>query len=1039
MNGAAPEPPEPYIGPRPFRTEDSHLFFGRDREKHEVSSLVLANKFLLLYAASGTGKTSLVNAGVLPLVGGKLEVWPTVRFQGAPEATRSVENVYTHAVLSQWAEPDERSQLAETTLADFLADHPPQTRLASLPVPRLLIFDQFEELFTTHPNRWPQRQAFLEQLTEASDADPDLRVLIVMREDFMSRLLGFYDTLHRGPKDRYFLEPLRQPAAELAIRRPLEGTSRSFAPDAVEHLIKRLMTSRVDLGGATAAIVQGEFVEPVLLQVVCQTLWSVLPNSISTISRQDVDKFADVDTALARFYSDAVQKAAALGYVTEAQIREWFQENLLTHPGGTRAAVNEGPTTTKGMPNQVVKLLEGTLLRGEWRAGSRWLEITHDSLLRPIERSNSDFFRATFASADTALAQGADALAAAVKDQWNRAAFEAGLQPKPIPLRWKLKSQLFASSPTAAAGPGHFPALPGLPGAGRGRRQDGGPADLLPLYGGLGSGRVVITGAPGSGKTATAVLLVLTVLAYREQVSSRERALVPVPVMFTLSGWDPYTQRIDDWVTARLKQTYPVFQTGEGAAQAAELMRTGRVAVILDGFDQIPAELRPVALRALSQQAVFRLVLLGRTEEMAAAFRLSILDGAVEIELQDIDSATAAGYLAEFQSDEAQTGMQELINRLHHDARGPLAEVLSNPATLTLVRDAFRGLDNARRLLGPADAADHGLTGADIEGLVLDQVLPAAYASRPGEPLPRYQLQTAQRTLSYLATRMNQDATRDLAWWRVPAWTARAPQVIVFGLVLGVVFGAVAGIGAAPAFGLAFGAGAALVFADVFALMNARRRGSRSPIRAASPQRPASSRGSWTPVQVMSSRRSAFGAWLVGGLVVTVVFGLGGRLLFGQVDGHVFRLVGGFLYGLALGLVFGFSQPSEATSPLSPRAFWQQNRDRGLGAGLLGGLMTGVSGGLVFGLAGGLAAGLATAAAIVITAFPDTWVAAVAFGQLALSERTPVRLLRFLEDARERNVLRNVGPVYQFRHPRLQDRLARTGPASHDRGPAVLP
>ena len=46
------------------------------------------------------------------------------------------------------------------------------------------------------------------------------------------------------------------------------------------------------------------------------------------------------------------------------------------------------------------------------------------------------------------------------------------------------------------------------------------------------------------------------------------------------------------------------------------------------------------------------------------------------------------------------------------------------------------------------------------------------------------------------------------------------------------------------------------------------------------------------------------------------------------------------------------------------------------------------------------------------------------FARLAVSDRTPVRLMRFLEDARSRNVLRTVGPIYQFRHARLQDRLA---------------
>ena len=53
-----------------------------------------------------------------------------------------------------------------------------------------------------------------------------------------------------------------------------------------------------------------------------------------------------------------------------------------------------------------------------------------------------------------------------------------------------------------------------------------------------------------------------------------------------------------------------------------------------------------------------------------------------------------------------------------------------------------------------------------------------------------------------------------------------------------------------------------------------------------------------------------------------------------------------------------------------------------------------------------------------------TWAASLAFTQLAARQGTPVRLMRFLEDARDRNILRTVGPVYQFRHARLQDRLA---------------
>ena len=102
----------------------------------------------------------------------------------------------------------------------------------------------------------------------------------------------------------------------------------------------------------------------------------------------------------------------------------------------------------------------------------------------------------------------------------------------------------------------------------------------------------------------------------------------------------------------------------------------------------------------------------------------------------------------------------------------------------------------------------------------------------------------------------------------------------------------------------------------------------------------------------------------------------------------------------------------------------------GLGFGLAFGLVVGFMGGPAIGLAAGLTAGIAVGLTLGPAAgfmYSMTWVASLAFAQLAVRRRTPVRLVRFLEDARDRNVLRTVGPVYQFRHARLQDRLA-SGP-----------
>jgi len=344
------------------------------------------------------------------------------------------------------------------------------------------------------------------------------------------------------------------------------------------------------------------------------------------------------------------------------------------------------------------------------------------------------------------------------------------------------------------------------------RLRGGRISDLHAVYGGLGSGRLVIAGSPGSGKSGAAVLLVLAALEYREQVPVAERAQVPVPVMFTLHGWDPGTQRMQGWLAARLQQTYPLLAGKSGARKAAGLLATGRVTVILDGLDEIHEQLRPVALRALSQQAHFRLVVLTRSAEMAAAASQGLLEGAAALELQAIDPAAAARYLTGAQLHPAPPGWRELTDRLRRDPASPLAQALSSPLTLTLVRDTYRTGDDSRGLLAFCDASDPAVTSEDIVDHLLDRVLPAAYAERPGEPPPRYDPQTAEHALRCLAARMNQDGTRDLQWSQIRSWAPAAPRSIATGLLFGLAVGLAGALTIRPTFGLVAGISAAVLF-----------------------------------------------------------------------------------------------------------------------------------------------------------------------------------------------------------------------------------
>ena len=137
--------------------------------------------------------------------------------------------------------------------------------------------------------------------------------------------------------------------------------------------------------------------------------------------------------------------------------------------------------------------------------------------------------RAVPAAAGGELDRAADLLAVAVRTQWERAAGERGLAAEPIPVSWSRPSLALAGSVAAAAASSRFAVLPGLAPASEAQLAACQIDDLHAVYGGLRSGRLVVAGAPGSGKTSVAVLLVLAALQHRDRARAKDRGKVPVP------------------------------------------------------------------------------------------------------------------------------------------------------------------------------------------------------------------------------------------------------------------------------------------------------------------------------------------------------------------------------------------------------------------------------------------------------------------------------------------------------------------------------
>jgi ABC-type branched-subunit amino acid transport system substrate-binding protein len=381
---ATEERHNPYVGPRPFEREDANRFFGRAREIRDVVSLIVAQRVLLLYSASGAGKTSLMKAGVLPVLEEEkgFDVLPVARLRsGDPPQDR---NVFTFGLLSSIGKEQPRS----SSLGQLLEQRPKRAN-ASL---RALVIDQFEELFTAYPERWHERAGLFEDLRQASDADPGLRIVLATREDFLAQLDPFTLLLPGGLRTRFRLERLNRASALAAVKGPIAETGRTFAAGAAEALIADLLQFQVETDSGNRADVEGEFVEPVQLQVTCRNLWNELPPDVNEITTEHLRIFGNVDQVLAEFYDDSVRAAAAASKLPERRLRRLIEDELITSVGTRGTAYRTGETTGK-IPNAAIDELESKhLVRAEIRAYARWYELTHDRLIKPIRTSNERHF-----------------------------------------------------------------------------------------------------------------------------------------------------------------------------------------------------------------------------------------------------------------------------------------------------------------------------------------------------------------------------------------------------------------------------------------------------------------------------------------------------------------------------------------------------------------------------------------------------------------------------------------------------------------------
>ncbi|MBK8174037.1 MAG: TIR domain-containing protein [Rhodospirillales bacterium] len=233
----------PYRGLRPFREEDEPFFFGRSAFTDALTTAAVRQPFVAVIGASGSGKSSVVRAGLIPRLrkGEGAQVWDALTFVPGDRPLINLAAALLPALQGDLSEVDRLAEIGR--LAAHLADGTVGLRdvlarvLAKQPgTDRLLLFvDQWEELYTLCSDD-VVRRAFIEHLLGATATDA-VHVVLTLRGDFVGHALASRELSDRLQDAVVTVGPMTREELTETITRPAERVGLVFETGLVESIL----------------------------------------------------------------------------------------------------------------------------------------------------------------------------------------------------------------------------------------------------------------------------------------------------------------------------------------------------------------------------------------------------------------------------------------------------------------------------------------------------------------------------------------------------------------------------------------------------------------------------------------------------------------------------------------------------------------------------------------------------------------------------------------------------------------------------------
>lgn len=355
---SAPLPDSPYKRLDYYGEQDRALFWGRDREIERLAALIHAHRLVLVYGASGTGKTSLLQAGVIPRLKYSEPGYAVIAVRALEDVRVSIH----HAIARQI---DDGAFAPGESLLETL------DRAIEKLGPIVLVIDQFEEFFV-HLDVETRRQIVDELAMVYEAQDVPVKIVFSLREDYLARMGELETRIVEVFRVRFQLQPLTLDQAQQAIVQPVEMMGNHYEPALVDRLLADLMD---------------EGVMPPQLQLVCSTLYDHLAPHEHRITLAHYEEMGGVAGILKEYLTGEL---ARLGGPERALARGTLKE-LIDAQGNKRVSTEDELCWALGVtPAQlepvVEKLVRSHLIRPFDLAqrGETGYELAHEYLVGEI-------------------------------------------------------------------------------------------------------------------------------------------------------------------------------------------------------------------------------------------------------------------------------------------------------------------------------------------------------------------------------------------------------------------------------------------------------------------------------------------------------------------------------------------------------------------------------------------------------------------------------------------------------------------------------